>query len=410
MLTFIRALFNRRMLCVFLLGFSSGLPLLLIGSTFKTWMTELNVSLTTVGLFASVGLPYSLKFLWAPLLDRYQPPLLDRRRGWILVCQIALAVCLAVLAYSNPSTNILLSAVICLLIAFFSATQDISIDAYRREVLRDEELGLGSSMGVGGYRVGMLLAGAGSLAMAQLLSWQAAYLVMAGCMLVAIGATLFSPRAPEHPYKPKTLKAAVVEPLKQFFQRPAALEILVFILLFKIGDQMASDMLNPFYVKMGYQKIEIAEISKIFGFWAVFAGSFLGGALLLRVNLYKCLWGFGILQALSTLGFSWLAVLPAPSLPWLTAVVAFENISSGMGMAAYVAFIGLLTDRRFTAAQYALLSSLMSVPRVIFGSSSGALADMLGWSNYYLFCAAIAIPGMLMLLRSKHWTSEPSPG
>ncbi len=402
-MVFLKALCNRRMLSVFLQGFSSGLPLLLIGSTYKTWMAELQVSLVTIGLFAAVGIPYSFKFIWAPLMDRFVPPFLDRRRGWIFICQLALAACLAVLALVNPAQSLSVSVGLCVLVAFLSASQDIAIDAYKREIFTDSELGLGSSIGVGGYRVGMLVAGAGSLFLAQIYSWQTAYLCMAVCMGLSIFATLFSPPVLEKVPPPRSLQDAVVGPLKQFFSRAGAFEILLFVLLFKVGDQMAGDMLNPFYIQMGFEKIQIAEISKIFGFWAVFAGSFLGGALMLRLSMVRCLWIFGILQALSTLGFSWLSLFADPSLVRLTMAVAFENITSGMGTAAYVAFLGLLTDKRFTATQFALLSSLMSVPRSIFGSSSGAIAQSLGWTNYFLFCSLIAIPGLLMLFRSPRW-------
>ena len=391
------------MICVFLLGFSSGLPLLLIGSTFRIWMAEAGVELTTIGLFAWAQLPYSLKFLWAPLMDRYRLPFLDRRRGWILVCQLALAVSLALLALNDPASNLWLTAAVCFLVAFCSASQDIAIDAYRREVLKDEELGLGSSVGIAGYRVAMLLAGAGALFVAEGAGWQVAYFAMMGSVLVCIAATLWAPSPSEVQNTPHTLRAAVIEPIKEFLGRSYAWEILLFILLFKIGDQMASDMFGPLYVQIGFSKTQIAEASKFFGFWASIFGGFLGGVILLRQNLFRCLWMFGILQALSTLGFSVLASLGAPSLLALTLVVAFENVSSGMGSAAYVAFIAYLTDKRFTAAQYALLSSLMSVPRVVFGGASGKLATVMGWQIYFLFCTLIAVPGLLMLVRSRRW-------
>lgn len=406
----LRSFFSRRMLCVFLLGFSSGLPLLLIGATFKAWMTELGLSLSTVGAFALVQLPYSIKFLWAPLLDRYRPAFLDRRRGWILICQLGLAVALLALAQSDPAVHLGASALICLVIAFLSATQDIAIDAYRREILREEEQGLGASMGVNGYRIGMLVAGAGALAMAQFLSWEAAYRFMAVGVGVSILATLWAPSAPEILSAPRTLRQAVTLPFVEFLKRPAAWEILLFILLFKIGDQMASDMINPFYIKMGYEKVQIAAISKVFGLWATIAGGVLGGVFLLRFNLFRCLWVFGILQAVSTLGFSWLASLPSPSLSGLAVIVSFENLSSGLGTAAYVAFMASLTDKRFTATQYALLSSLMSVPRSVLGSTSGVFAEHLGWVAYFAFCAAIALPGLLMLARSSRWTRPPALG
>lgn len=398
------ALFTRRMLSVFLLGFSSGLPLLLIGSTLKAWMTEEKIDLGTVGLFALVQLPYSLKFLWAPLLDRYTLPLLDRRRGWILVFQLALMVSIFAISFFHPATDLKSLTIACVFVAFFAASQDIAIDAYRREVLRDEEQGLGASFGVNGYRIGMLVAGAGALALAQFLSWEASYRIMGIGMGVAIFATLLAPSVKGDVLAPRNLTEAVVQPFLEFFSRGFAVEVLVFILLFKLGDQMASDMFNPFYIQMGYTKAEIAAISKVFGLWATIAGGFLGGLCLVRYSLKSCLWVFGSLQIVSTLGFSWLATFIGPNLGALTTVVTVENLCSGLGSAAYVAFMALLTDRRFTATQYALLSSLMSVPRIFFGSSTGYLAQAMGWTPYFVFCAAIGLPGLLMLVRFPKWT------
>ncbi len=391
------------MLGIFLLGISSGLPLLLIGSTFKAWMTEGGISLATIGAFALVGLPYSLKFLWAPIMDRYVPPFLDRRRGWILICQALLMVALGAVAQSDPAANLSLAASLCFLIAFLSASQDIVIDAYRRDILSEEEQGLGASFAVNGARVGLLIGGAGALAISHYSSWQVAYWSMAGVILLSMIATLFSPAADGGIESPKTLQRAVIEPFRQYLRRPAALEILIFILLFKIGDQMASDMFTPFYLKIGFDKLQIAEVSKVLGFWATIVGGLLGGVLLLRMSLIKGLWIFGILQSVSTLGFAWLATLGGPSLPGLAVVVTFENVASGLGGAAYVGFMASMTDKRFSATQYALLSSLMAVPRVFLGSTSGVLAEMMGWPGYFTFCALVAIPGLLMLTRSKRW-------
>lgn len=397
------SIFNRRMLSIFLLGISSGLPLLLIGSTFKAWMTEGGISLATIGAFALVGLPYSLKFLWAPVMDRYVPPFLDRRRGWILICQAALIVALGILAQSNPAANISLAASLCFLVAFLSASQDIVIDAYRRDILSESEQGLGASFAVNGARVGLLIGGAGALAISHYTSWSTAYWSMAGVILVSMVATLISPAADGSIEAPKTLQQAVVEPFRQYLRRPAAIEILIFILLFKIGDQMASDMFTPFYLKIGFDKLQIAEVSKVLGFWATIAGGVLGGVILLRISLIQGLWIFGILQSVSTLGFAWLALLGGPNLGALAAVVTFENLASGLGGAAYVGFMAAMTDKRFSATQYALLSSLMAVPRVFLGSTSGVLAEMMGWPGYFAFCAFVAVPGLAMLTRSKRW-------
>ncbi len=402
-----RALLNRRMLCVFLYGISSGLPLLLIGGTLKAWMKNQNVDLTVIGIFALTGLPYTLKFLWAPFMDRYVPGFLGRRRGWILICQVGIAVGLAAMSRLNPAEQPLVLASLCFVLAFFGASQDIVIDAYRREILDDSELGLGSSMGVNGYRVGMLIAGAMALILADHISWNDVYLTMSAIMLLAVAINFFASE-PETStiIPPKTLKDAVVLPFADFITRSHAVEILVFILLFKIGDSMASDMFTPFYLDVGYTKTEIGVIGKLFGFWSTLGGGFIGGLAMVRLGINRSLWIFGILQMISTSGFYFLANM-TPNLQALTAVVTIENVCTAMATTAYVAFMGSLCNKRFTATQYALLSSLMGVPRVIFGSSSGYLAKNLGWSGYFLFCVVLHIPGLLMLLRYKLWTREP---
>lgn len=406
---FFVSLLNLRMLCLFVLGISSGLPLLLVGSTFKAWMTEIHLSLAAVGAMALVQLPYSFKFLWAPFMDRYVPPFLDRRRGWILLCQLGLALALFALAFSSPEKRLGYSVALCLMVAFLSASQDVAIDAYRREILEDSEQGLGASVAVNGYRVGLLLAGAGALGIAHFHRWELAYAAMGALLLLAILATVLAPALKGQAPPPATLERAVVAPFTEFFSRPAAFEVLAFIFLFKLGDQMASDMLTPFYLNVGYDKAQIAGVSKVFGLWATIAGGLIGGMILLKVNLVKCLWAFGILQALSTAGFSWLALLPSTSLTALALVVTFENICGGMGTAAYVGFMASLTDKRFTATQYAILSSLMSVPRTLLGSTSGVLSAAFGWPSYFFFCSVIALPGLLLLLRAKRWTFPKSP-
>lgn len=386
-----------RVLSTFFLGVSSGLPLLLIGSTLKVWLTEEKVDLAKIGLFAQVGYPYIFKFIWSPLMDRYTPPFLDHRRGWILISQIGLVIVVSVFAFLSPATELGVVAATAMVIAFLGATQDIAIDAYRREILKDEELGLGSSLAINGYRVGMLIAGAGALFIADSGTWKTAYLSMAGVIGLCTVFTLLAPRTPALLEKREiSLADSFIAPLKDYFLRPHAIMILVFILLYKIGDQMASDMFSPFYIFMEYTKTEIAAVSKLFGFWATIVGGLLGGVVLLKIGIYRGLWFFGILQALSTAAFCLLAQ-SGKSIPLLASVIAFENVASGMGSAAYVAFMASLTNIRFTATQYALLTSLMGVPRVVLGSTSGFIAKELGWTNYFLFCALIAIPGLLML-------------
>ena len=365
------------MLVAFLMGFACGLPLLLTISVLQAWMKDEGVDLTVIGMMALVGLPYTLKFLWAPFLDRFSLPLLGRRRGWMLVAQIALMISIASLGQSDPVQNPWLLAFAAFLVTFFSASQDIVVDAYRREDLADEELGLGSSLYVNGYRVGMLLASGGGLIMADYMDFSMVYLILAGCMLPGLITTLLAPE-PEIPAgTPKTMKEAVVDPLVEYFSRQGALWILAFILLYKIGDTMASAMTIPFYLDIGFSKSEIGAVVKMFGFWATIAGGLAGGIMMIRIGITRSLWVFGFLQSVSTAGFALLANI-GYSIPALSGVIAFENLSSGMGTAAFVAFMASITNKKFTATQYALLTSLMGIPRVLASAPTGFLAKNVG--------------------------------
>lgn len=398
----LRTLFSRRMLALLVLGFSSGLPLLLVGGTLKLWMRDVGIDLALIGVFSLVGLPYTLKFLWAPVMDRYVPPFLGRRRGWILIWQLALIAGIAALATTRPAASPWSVAWIAFLVAFASASQDIAVDAYRRDLLRDEELGLGSALAINGYRLGMLVAGAMAATLADRIPWREVYLAMAGCMGIGVIATLLAPDPGGEVRPPASLLEAVVQPAVDFFRRRGALEILTFILLYKIGDSMASEMFNPFYLDMGFSKTAIGMVAKMFGFWAVILGGLAGGLILLKIGINRSLWVFGVLQAVSTLCFALLA-RAGDSLPALAAVVAFENLASGMGTSAFAAYMASLCNRRFTATQYALLTSFMGVPRVFLGATTGYLAERFGWEGFFLFCTLIALPGMLFLLRVAPW-------
>jgi PAT family beta-lactamase induction signal transducer AmpG len=393
----LRAILSARMLIAALMGFASGLPLLLTGSVLQAWLKDGGVDLTRIGLFALVGLPYTLKFLWSPLFDRYALYPFGRRRGWLLAMQAALVVALFALSYAQPqSGDLLVVSTAALLVAFFSASQDIVVDAYRRESLSDLELGLGSALYVNGYRVGMRLAGGGGLILADWLSFPETYrlmaLFMAGCIVVTLAA-----REPPLPQgSPRTLSDAVYLPFRDYFRRDGAWLALAFILFYKLGDTMAAAMTTPFYLDLGYSKTEIGAVVKLFGFWATIAGATLGGIWILRIGLRRALWIFGIGQMVSTLGFAVLAGLP-PSIAALASVVAIENLTGGLGTSAFVGFMGALTDRRFTATQYALLSSLMGIPRVFASAPTGWMASELGWTAFFVLCVLIAVPGLLLL-------------
>ncbi len=392
----VKMMLTGRMGLALIMGFASGLPLLLTMSVLQAWMTEEGVDLTVIGLIALVQIPYTWKILWAPLLDRYTIGHFGRRRGWLLASQVALIAAIAGLGFSNPSGNFTLMVIAAVCVAFFSASQDIVIDAYRRETLADNELGMGSSLYINGYRLGMMLSSGGGLILADRMAWSSVYLIMAVFMVPCLVVTLLAPE-PDMPLgKPRTLKAAVIEPLSEYFHRQNSLLILAFILCYKIGDSMASAMTIPFYLDIGFTKTQIGAVVKLFGTGAVIGGALFGGVLMLKIGINRSLWVFGVLQALSTACFAILAKV-GPSLNALAGVIAFENVSSGMGTAAFVAYMASLTNKKFTATQYALLTSLMAFPRVLASAPTGFLAKHLGWMEFFIFCALIALPGMLML-------------
>ena len=392
----IRQFFSPRILVAFLMGFACGTPLLLTSTVLQAWMTERGVDLATIGFFSLVGLPYTVKFLWAPVFDRFTLPVLGRRRGWLLVTQLLLMLALVGLGMTDPVQRPWLVAVAAFFVTLFSASQDIVVDAYRREDLTDNQLGLGSSFYVNGYRLGMLLAGSGGLILADRVSFDRVYLLMAASLLLGVATTLLCREPLLTRGAPGTFKEAVIEPFADYFSRDKALLLLLFILLYKIGDQMASTLTTPFYLSLGFSKTQIGAVAKLAGLWAVLAGGLLGGIILLRIGIIRSLWLFGVLQAIGILSFTALALI-GNSLPALVAAIVVEQLTSGMGTSAYVAYMASLTNKRFTATQYALLSSCMGIPRVIVAAPAGLLAKLTGWPLFFLGCALAAIPGLLLL-------------
>ncbi|MGD9335546.1 MAG: AmpG family muropeptide MFS transporter [Desulfobacterales bacterium] len=395
------------MLVALVMGFACGLPLLLTLTVLQAWMKEQGVDLTVIGMMSLVGLPYTLKFLWAPVLDRFTLPFLGRRRGWLLLAQAALMVSISGLGFTDPGENPWMMAVAASLVTFFSASQDIVVDAYRREDLPDEELGMGSSLYVNGYRVGMLLASGGGLIMADHMPFFMVYQIMAACMLPGVVTTLLAPEPKIDEGTPESMKEAVFDPLIEYFSRRGALWILAFILFYKIGDTMAGTMTIPFYLDIGFSKTQIGAVVKLFGFWATVGGTLIGGVIMLRLEINRSLWIFGFLQALSTAGFAVLARV-GNSLPLLSTVIAFENLSSGMGTAAFIAFMASITHKKFTATQYALLSSLMGIPRVMASAPTGFFVKSMGWVGFFISCTLIAAPGMLLLFKFAPWNPQKS--
>ena len=391
------------MLVALIMGFAAGLPLLLTKGVLQAWMKEEGIDLSLIGLTSLLAVPYSIKFMWAPLLDRYALSFLGRRRGWLLVAQVGLVLSISALGLSNPRNSPMILVLAALFVTFMSASQDIVVDAYRREDLADEELGLGSALYVLGYRLGMLLSSGGGLIMADYLSFRAAYLIIALCMVPALVTTLLTPE-PRVAGMPKTMKEAVIDPFVEYFKRRESLWMLAFILLYKIGDIMASNISTPFYIDIGFSLTEIGAITKLLGFWAIIAGASLGGVIMLRLGINRSLWVFGFLQAVSTIGFAVLARI-GHSIPALSVVIGFENLSGGMGTAAFMAFMASITNKKFTATQYALLTSFMAFGRDVLSAPTGFLAKHFGWFSFFVACALTAVPGMLLLLKFAPWSS-----
>jgi PAT family beta-lactamase induction signal transducer AmpG len=396
---------NRRVLSLVGLGFSSGLPLALTASTLQAWLVTEKVDLSVVGAFSLVGLPYALKVFWAPLMDRFSPPWLGRRRGWIVSIQILLAVAILFLGYSSPSSFPALVGLAALVTAFFSASQDIAIDAYRADVLRETELGPGAATAVVGYRSAILVSGALALILSDHVSWRAVYSLMAAVMLLN---TLFTLAAPEPEIRvipPKSLKEAVWGPLIGYFKRSGAVEMLFFILIYRLGNVIAGAMTTPFLLDIGFSRSDVGMVNKVFGLISTIVGTLVGGSIVSRIGINRSLWVFGFLQAVSNFSFTALALI-GKSYPAMITSIGIENMCVGMGDAAFIAFMMSLCDKRFTATQYALLTSFMAVGRIVAGAPTGAVAQALGWPIFFSLSVLGAIPGIVVLARFAPWNGR----
>jgi PAT family beta-lactamase induction signal transducer AmpG len=390
---------SRKIGLLLLLGFASGLPLALTAGTLQAWLAVERIDLTTIGLFALVGQPYTYKFLWAPLMDRYQIPFLGRRRGWLVVTQLGLLAMIAWMGSLSPQGSPWLLAGAALSVAFLSASQDIVFDAYRTDVLEADERGAGAAVSVLGYRIAMLASGGLALILADTwLGWQGTYFLMAALMLVGLAATWHAAEPPAPPRAPHTLLEAVREPLAEYFSRHGAWLMLILVILYKLGDAFAGSLTTAFLLRgPGFSLTEVGLVNKWLGIGATILGAVAGGALMSRLRLYRALLLFGLLQALTNLGFMLLAAAGKSHLLMIV-VVAAENLCGGMGTAAFVALLMAMCDQRFSATQYALLSALAAVGRVYVGPAAGALAATLGWVTFFLFTFVVALPGVAMLV------------
>ena len=405
-----------RLIAVLLMGFSSGLPLALTFGTLSYWLAELGVSLTAIGLFGLVRASYSLKFVWSPLIDRLPIPRLTarlgRRRGWALTIQLLLALAILVLGSTDPKTDPAATALAAVVVAFLSASQDIVIDAYRIELLRPDEQGAGAAATQWGYRFGMLAAGAGALYAASFGGWRFAYSVMAGLMLVGMVTVWFTPEpggiaAPERLPGPTVatrleawLERAVVAPFRDMFARLGAMPlaiIVLFIVLYKFGDALAASMANPLYVDLGFTKVEVATVAKVYGVVATLAGVAAGGVLVARIGVFYALLACGAAQALSNLLYA-VQVWAGHDVATLALTIGAENLTGGMASAAFVAYLSGLCNRDFTATQYALLSSLATVGLNVLAASGGYLAQTLGWVPFFVLSTLGCLPSLLILV------------
>lgn len=389
---------QRKMVTLALLGFASGLPLYLTGRTLQAWMRVEQVDLTTIGLFSLVALPYSLKFLWAPVIDRFVPPWLGRRRGWLLVTQLGLLGAIALMSLQDPRRALELLALNAILIAFFSASQDIVIDAYRTDVLTEREMGAGAAVWVTGYRVALLATGALAFVLADRMPWPVVYLVLAALMAIGIGATLLAPE-PVGAEPPASFSDAVVLPFREFFARDGATRavlVLVFVVLFKLPDYLAASIATPFLLDTGFSQTDIGAIQGGLGIAVTIAGALAGGALVARLGLNRSLWVIGLLQAVSNLGFLGLALV-GKQYPFLVGAIVVENFCAGLVAAGFIGYLMSLCSARFSATQYALLSSLMGVSRDVLVAPAGAIAEATGWPAFFAISLVAAIPGLALL-------------
>jgi len=401
-------LFNRRMLVCLFIGFTSGLPLYVLIQLVPAWLRINGIDLATIGLFSLVGLPYTWKFLWSPIMDRYQPPFLGRRRGWALITQVLLLISIGLMGQFDPSESLRAIVMLVFLVALFSASQDIVIDAYRRELLADDELGTGNSFFVNAYRLASLVPGALALILSDHLSWSAVFWITGAFMLVGVVTTLCIGEVSDDKLAPHSLREAVTDPFVEFFKRDgikAGLLILAFMFLYKLGDNMATALSTPFYLDLGFSATEIGSIAKVAALWSSITGAIVGGLAMLRLSINRALWLFGAVQLVTILGFAWLSTMGHYPLG-LFVVVSAEYFGVGLGTVALTAYMARETSRSFTATQFALFTSLIAVPRTFANASTGYLIDWMGYTHFFLLCTLAAIPGMLLLFKVAPWNKK----
>ena len=399
------AILNRRMLICVFTGFTSGLPLYVLIQLAPAWLRTEGVGLAEIGFFTLVQMPYTWKFLWSPVMDRYTLPFLGRRRGWMLLTQVALMISIAAIGFLNPEFSIWAVAYLAATMAFFSASQDIVLDAYRRELLPDNELGLGNSIHVQAYRLSGLIPGALALILADHLAWNTVFVIVASFMLIGVVLTLSINEPVRDPNAPRTIREAVIEPFREFIGRQgiaSALLVLAFLFFYKLGDSMATALQTPFFIDIGFSLTQIGTIAKTAALAAVIIGAMIGGVVMIFLSINRALWLFGVVQIVSILGFAALAEIGAN--PWMLGfAVVFEYLGVGLGSAALIAFIARSTNKAFAATQFALFTALATTPRTLASATTGVIVEQLGWTNFFLICFVLAVPGMLLLIKVAPW-------
>jgi PAT family beta-lactamase induction signal transducer AmpG len=406
--SFKEAILNRRMLICVFTGFTSGLPLYVLFQLVPGWLRVEGVGLAEIGFFALVQIPYTWKFLWSPFMDRFTLPFLGHRRGWMLVAQVLLLCSISVMGFIKPGLNLWTIAYVSFAVAFFSASQDIVLDAYRRELLPDVELGLGNSIHVQAYRFAGLVPGALGLILADHFDWHIVFIIIALFMLVGIVMTLVIDEAIKDPSPPQSMRDAVIEPFREFIGRSgpgSALLVLAFLFLYKLGDNMATALQTPFFIDVGFTLTQIGAIAKSAGLIAAVVGGIVGGLIMVKLPINRSLWLFGVVQIFSILGFAALSEIGTN--PWMLGiVVAFEYLGVGLGSAALVAFMARTTNPAFAATQLALFTALASVPRVFANAVTGVIVEQIGWTVFFLLCTILAVPGMLLLFKVAPWNED----
>ncbi|PIR20355.1 MAG: AmpG family muropeptide MFS transporter [Deltaproteobacteria bacterium CG11_big_fil_rev_8_21_14_0_20_47_16] len=406
MTSIIKSYFNRRILAVLLLSFSSALPLAMVAGTLQAWLATEKVDIATIGLFSLVGLPYTWKFLWSPFFDRFTTKkFLGPRRGWILILQLTLFAALVGMGTINAVSQTKMLALAAVIVAFFSASQDIVIDAYRAEVLRPDERGSGAGVTNLGARLALLLSGAGALIMSDHLPWNTVYFVMACLLGVGVLGTLIAPEPEKAIIHPTSLKDAVIDPFLEFFKRKDAWAMLFFVVLYKFSDAFSVSLATPFLLNVGFTKTQIGIAFKGVGMASTIVGALAGGAIIARIGLVRSLWVFGVLQALSNFGFIILTYV-GPQFSALLSVMAVDNVCGGLGTAAFLAFLMASCNVRYTATQYALLSSVMAIARVFVGAPAGFVVKAYGWPTFFVISIILAIPGLALLHKFAPWGSS----